>query len=178
LGTHEDAELTPQPFIIKIEEPVTLGSATPRGALAQLLESPDNGVKVGGAGGVDRNMNLLESPSRGDDEVKAPVTHESARGPSSGVVGHPQPDEVIETCKPLPSAPIVGVFVPPASEFVFARLAQMVCKEDTKVYTGSGGMSLRLVRAACILALVCSRGYKRAREGMGSQVFGGEVLCG
>jgi hypothetical protein len=53
----------------------------------------------------------------------------------------------------------------------------MVGKEDTEVYTGSGGMSLRPVRAARVLALVCSRGYKRAREGMGSQVSGGEVLC-
>jgi hypothetical protein len=38
--------------------------------------------------------------------------------------------------------------------------------------------SLRPVRAARILALVCSRGYKPAREGTGSQVSGGEVLCG
>jgi hypothetical protein len=54
----------------------------------------------------------------------------------------------------------------------------MVCKEDTEVYTGSGGMSLRLVRAARVLALICSRGYKRTSEGTGSQVSGGEVLCG
>ena len=32
----------------------------------------------------------------------------------------------------------VGVFGPPMSKFVFARLARMVCSEDTRVYTGSG----------------------------------------
>jgi hypothetical protein len=37
--------------------------------------------------------------------------------------------------------------------FVIARVAQMVCKKDTRVYTGSGRMSLRPVRAACALAL-------------------------
>jgi hypothetical protein len=38
----------------------------------------------------------------------------------------------------------------------------MVCKEDTRVYTGSGRTSLRPVRAAHVLALVSSRGYKRS----------------
>jgi hypothetical protein len=65
----------------------------------QPLESLDNRVKVGGAGGVDRNVNLLRSPSHGDDEVQAPETHDHARGPSSSVVGHPKPDEVVETHK-------------------------------------------------------------------------------
>ena len=37
---------------------------------------------------------------------------------------------------------LVGVFGPPTSKFVFARLARMVCSEDTRVYTGSGGTSL------------------------------------
>jgi hypothetical protein len=63
------------------------------------------------------------------------------------------------------------------SEFVFARLARMVYKKDTMVYTGSGGMSLHQVRAAHVLALVCIRGYKLSREGMRSQVSGGEVSC-
>jgi hypothetical protein len=31
------------------------------------------------------------------------------------------------------------------SEFVFARMAQMVCKKDTEVYFGSSGMSLELL---------------------------------
>jgi hypothetical protein len=53
----------------------------------------------------------------------------------------------------------------------------MVCKEDMEVYTGSGRLSLRPVQATRVLALVCSRGYKRAREGTGSQISSGEVLC-
>jgi hypothetical protein len=68
-------------------------------------------------------------------------------------------------------------FEPPTSEFVFVHLARMVCKEDTRVYTSSGRMSLRLVRATHVLALVCSKGYKRSREGTGSQVYGRKVLC-
>ena len=60
----------------------------------------------------------------------------------------------------------VGVFGPPTSKFVFARLAQMVCSKDTRVYTGSDGISLCLVRCcSCYRHLVCSRGYKQAREG-------------
>ena len=60
----------------------------------------------------------------------------------------------------------VGVFGPPTSKFVFARLARMMCSEDTRVYTGSGGTSLRPVCCySCYRHLVCSRGYKQAREG-------------
>ena len=60
----------------------------------------------------------------------------------------------------------VGVFGPPTSKFVFARLARMVCSEDTRVYTSSGRMSLRPVCCfSCYRHLVCSRGYKQAREG-------------
>jgi hypothetical protein len=66
----------------------------------------------------------------------------------------------------------------PTSEFVFARLDRMVCKEDTELYIGSGGICLRPIRTARVPALICSRGYKRTREGTGSQVSGGEVLCG
>ena len=51
---------------------------------------------------------------------------------------------------------VVGVFGPPTSKFVFARLAWMVCSEDTRVYTGLGETSLHPVR---------SRGYKHVREG-------------
>jgi hypothetical protein len=98
-GTQEDAKLRPQPLVIEIEEPIALGSAIPRRVQAQLLISLDNGVKVGGAGGVDRKVNLLESPSRGYDEIQAPETHEHARGPSSSMVGHPHPDEVVKMRK-------------------------------------------------------------------------------
>ena len=60
----------------------------------------------------------------------------------------------------------VGVFEPPMSKFVFACLARMVCSEDTMVYTGFGGTSLRLVCCClCYWHLVCSRGYKQVREG-------------
>jgi hypothetical protein len=37
--------------------------------------------------------------------------------------------------------------------FVIARLTRMVCKKDTRVYTGLGRISLRPVQAACALAL-------------------------
>ena len=64
------------------------------------------------------------------------------------------------------SSPAVGVFEPLTSKFVFIRLARMVCSEDTRVYTDSGGMSLRPVCCcSCYLHFVCSRGYKQAREG-------------
>ena len=60
----------------------------------------------------------------------------------------------------------VGVFGPPTSKFVFACLALMVCSEDIRVCIGSGGTSLRLVQCClCYRHLVCSRGYKQAREG-------------
>ena len=59
----------------------------------------------------------------------------------------------------------VGVFESPTSKFVFARLTRMVCLEDTRVYTGLGGTSLHLVCCcSCYRHLVCSRGYKQARE--------------
>ena len=64
--------------------------------------------------------------------------------------------------------PSVGVFGPPMSKFIFACLARMVCSEDTRVYTGSGGTSLHPVRCcSCYRHLVYSRGYKQAREGEG-----------
>lgn len=60
----------------------------------------------------------------------------------------------------------IGVFGPPTIKFVFVRLARMVCSEDTRVYTGSGKMSLRLVHCySCYRHLDCGRGYKQAREG-------------
>ena len=60
----------------------------------------------------------------------------------------------------------VGVFGPTTSKFVFARLAPMVCSEDTRVYTGSDGTSLRPVCCcSCYRHLGYSRGYKQAREG-------------
>jgi hypothetical protein len=55
-------------------------------------------------------VNQLQPSLHGDDEVQAPEPHERARGPSSGVVGHPQPGGIDRTRKrPLPGAPTVGV---------------------------------------------------------------------
>ena len=89
-----------------------------------------------------------------------------ARDPVDTMTSHPRPNVDIETSKkPLPGAPTVGVFGPPTSKFVFARLVRMVCSEDTRVYTSSGGTPLRLVRyCLCYRHLVCSMGYKQARE--------------
>ena len=73
--------------------------------------------------------------------------------------------------KPLTSTQyksVVGVFGPPTSKFVFARLARMVCSKDIRVYTSLDRTSLRLVRCcSCYRHLVYSRGYKRTREGEG-----------
>jgi hypothetical protein len=95
------------------------------------------------------------------------------------MIGPPQPDKVVETRK----APYL---VRQLSMFRTADYRICVCacgpdgvgKEDIEVYTGSGGMSLRPVLATRVLALVCSRDYKWAREGPGSKVSGGEVLYG
>jgi hypothetical protein len=69
LGTQEDTELMPQTHVVKVEGPTNPGGMILRGAQPHPLESLYNGVGVGGAGGVDRNTNLLETPSCGDDEV-------------------------------------------------------------------------------------------------------------
>ena len=59
----------------------------------------------------------------------------------------------------------VGVFEPPTSKFIFACLARIVCSEDTRIYTGSGGTSLHPVYCcSCYRHLVYSRDYKQARE--------------
>ena len=42
---------------------------------------------------------------------------------------------------------VVGVFGPPMSKFVFARLARMVCSEDTRVYIGLGGPYVQFAAA-------------------------------
>jgi hypothetical protein len=88
-GTQEGIELSPQPLAIEIEEPAALGRAILRAAQPQPLESLDDGVEVGGARGSDRNVNQLQPSLYGDGKVQVPETHERARGPSSGMVGHP-----------------------------------------------------------------------------------------
>ena len=93
--------------------------------------------------------------------------HVRAQDPADAMTSHPRPDVDVETHKkPLPDVPTIVVFGPPTSKFIFARLAWMVCSEDTRVYTGSGGTSLRPVHCySCYRYLVCSRGYKQMREG-------------
>jgi hypothetical protein len=55
---------------------------------------------------------------------------------------------------------------PSTSKFVSARLARMVSVEDTRNYIGSYGTSRHPVRCcSCYWLSVCSRGYKRTREG-------------
>ena len=89
-----------------------------------------------------------------------------AWAPADVVISHLRPDVYIETRKkPLPGVPTIGVFGPPMSKFVFARLAWMVCSEDKRDYTGSGGISLRPICCySCYRHLVCNRGYKQVRE--------------
>ena len=115
---------------------------------------------------MDGGGNLHQLSLCRNDEVQVPEAHVRAQDPADAVTSHPKPDVDVETRKkPLPGAPTVGVFGPAMSKFVFACLDQMVCSEDTRVYTGSGGTFLRLVRCCSFYRhLVCSRGYKQARE--------------
>ena len=53
---------------------------------AKALQSVGDSVEPARARG---SLDSLQSPVDGDDEVQAPEVHERARGPSSGVVGHP-----------------------------------------------------------------------------------------
>ena len=102
-----------------------------------------------------------------DDEVQVLEAHVRARDLADTVTSHPRPDVDVKMCKmPLPGTPTIGVFRPSMSKFVFARLARMVSLENTRVYTGSSGKSLRPVCCcSCYRHLDCSRGYKQAREG-------------
>ena len=116
---------------------------------------------------LDGGGNLRQLSLRRNDEVQVPKAHVHARDPADAVTSHPRPDVDVEMCKkPLPGAPTIGVFRPPTSKFLFVRLARMVCSEDTRVYAYSGRTSLHPVRCcSCYRYLVCSRGYKQAREG-------------
>ena len=115
---------------------------------------------------LDGGRNLRQLSLHHNDEVQVPKVHVHAQDPADAVTSHPRPNVDIDTRrKPLPGAPTVGVFEPPTSKFIFVHLAWMVCSEDTWVYIGSGRMSLHPVRCfSCYRHLVCSRGYKQARE--------------
>jgi len=128
----------------------------------QLLKRLGDRVEARGVERLDSGGNLPQLSLHRNDEVQAPKAHVRAQDVADAMTSHPRPDVDIETRKkPLPSVPIVGVFGPPTSKFVAVHLARMVCSEDTRVYTGSGGTSLRPVRCySCYRHLVCSRGYK------------------
>jgi hypothetical protein len=96
-GTLEDAELMPEPLVVEIERWAVPGIAILQGMQLQSSEVLNDGVEDGGANGSSWK---LQSSLRGDDDVQTPEmhecawgpsseTHERARGPSSGVVGHP-----------------------------------------------------------------------------------------
>ena len=92
---------------------------------------------------LDGGGNLRQLSLRCNDEVQVPEAHMRARDLSNIVTSHLRSDVDIETRKkPQPSALIVGILEPPMSKFVFARLARMVCSENTRIYIGSGEMSL------------------------------------
>ena len=132
----------------------------------QLLKWPSDRVEACGVEMLDGGGNLRQLSLCRNDKVQVPKAYVCVRDPADVVTSHPSPDVDVETRKkPLPSTPTVGVLGPPTSKFVFARLAWMVCSEDTSIYTGSGGTPLRPVRCySCYQHLVCSRGYKQARE--------------
>ena len=116
---------------------------------------------------MDGGGNLRQLSLCHNDEVHVPEAYVRARDPADAMTSHPRPDVDVETRKKLlADAPTVGVFGPPTSKFVFTCLARMVCSEDTRVYTGLGGMSPCIVCCySCYQHLVCSRGYKQVREG-------------
>ena len=128
-------------------------------------QAPRRSRVAGGVERLDGGGNLRQLSLRRNDEVQVPEAHVRARNLADAMTSHPRPDVDVETRKkPLLGTPTVGVFGPPTSKFVFARLTRIVCSEDTRVYTGSDGTSLRPVHYSCYRYLVCSRGYKQARE--------------
>ena len=133
----------------------------------QLLKRLGDRAEADGVERLDGGENLRQLSLHRNDEVQVPEAHIRTSDPADAVTSHPRPDVDVETHKkPLPSASTVGVFGPPTSKFVFTRLAWIVCSEDTRVYTSSGETSLRPIRCcSCYRHLVCSRGYKHAREG-------------
>ena len=97
-------------------------------------------------GGWMAEGTYANSPSIVTMKSMFPKAHVRAWDPTNAVTSHLKSDVDVETRKkPLTGVPIVDVFGPPMSKFVFARLARMVCSEDTRVYTGSGRTSLRPV---------------------------------
>ena len=77
---------------------------------------------------LDDGGNLCQLSLHRNDEVQVPEVHVPARDLADTVTSHPRPDVDVETRKkPLPGVPTVGVFEPPMSKFISARLARIVC---------------------------------------------------
>ena len=110
----------------------------------QLLKCLDDRVEASGVERSDGGGSLRQLSLHHNDEVWVLGVHVRAQDLADAKTSHPRPYVDIETCKkPLSGMPTVGVFEPPTSKFVFARLARMVCSKDTRVYTGyfrTGGL--------------------------------------
>jgi hypothetical protein len=86
-------------------------------------------------------VNRLQPLFHGDDEIQAPETHERARGPSSVVVGHPQPGGINKTHKrPLPGARTIGVS---------NRRLVSLCLRVWLGWCATKAQGFRLVRVGC-----------------------------
>ena len=133
----------------------------------QLLKRLGDRVVADGVERLDGGGNLRQLSLHRNDEVQVPKAHMRAWDPADAMTSNLRPDVDVKIHKKLlPGVPTIGIFGPPMSKFVFARLVRMVCLEDIRVYTSSGGISLHLVCCcSCYRHLVCSRGYKQGREG-------------
>ena len=70
-------------------------------------------------------------------------------------------------------------FESPASKFVSASLLRIVMQGfDTRVYTGSGGMSLCPIRTLVLLHSKFAVGVKNGREREWASQVSGECVCG
>jgi len=120
----------------------------------------------------------------GDDEVKATETHACTWYPVSNMVGHPKPGEVVRRARSPTWRANCQYSVSPAGKFATASLLRMVMQGfDPRIYTGSGRMSLRPVRALALLHSKFAVGVTNRREReRGSQVSGGKrvgmCVCG
>jgi hypothetical protein len=131
--------LQPLEVKVEVEELVVLLGVSLQCAQPQLLEGLGNRVEASSGrslGGESPCQVLLG----GDDEVQTPEAHMCAPGLVNVLAGHPKPDESDETRK----GPYLARQL---SAFRNCRLVNLVdcsfrlgwlCKEDTRMYTGSG----------------------------------------
>ena len=95
-----------------------------------------------GASGSSANVIIISQNNKHSADIQG-MKNIDTRGTILEVIARDERSDE-DSCRV--TSGVVGVFGPPTSKFVFTRLAQMVCSEDTRVYTGSGGTSLRPVR--------------------------------